>query len=96
MQGLPGSMVPRTESASAFAIVRFNAQTYDRGSVVAVIRKRSSAETAITQIRDLQESSEWIEGWRYFLEKTDLIPGMDPQEATRAREAAFTRRNKDC
>jgi hypothetical protein len=74
---------------SVFAIVRFNAKTYDRGAVIAVIGGRANAEAAMGEIRRVQESSDWVQGWRYFLEQTDLSPGTDPQEATRARQARF-------
>jgi hypothetical protein len=77
---------------STFAIVRFNAKTYDRGAVVAVIGGRANAEAAMTEIQRVQESSDWVAGWRYFLEQTDLNPGMDPQEATRTRQAHFQQR----
>jgi hypothetical protein len=31
-------------------------------------------------------------GWRYFLEETDLLPGMDADEATKLRQARLERR----
>jgi hypothetical protein len=77
---------------STFAIVRFNAETYDRGAVIAVIGGRSNAEATMEEIQRVQESSDWVARWRYFLEQTDLHPGMDPQEATRARQAHFEHR----
>ena len=77
---------------STFAIVRFNAKTYDRGAVVALIRGRANAESAMAEMQRVQESSDWVAGWRYFLEHTDLNPGMDLQRATRAREALFQER----
>ena len=43
----------------------------------------------MAEIQRVQESSDWVAGWRYFLEQTDLNPGMDPQEATRTRQARF-------
>jgi hypothetical protein len=33
-----------------------------------------------------QASADRHEGWRYFIEKTDLKPGMDPAQATRRRQ----------
>jgi hypothetical protein len=77
---------------SAFAIVRFNAETYDRGMVVSVISGRANAEATMVEMQRVQESADWVAGWRYFLEQTDLKPGMDPQEATRARQAHFDER----
>lgn len=75
-----------------FAIIRFNAKTYDRGAVVAVIRGRANAESAMAEMQRVQETSDWVGGWRYFLELTDLNPGMDAQQATRAREILFEQR----
>ena len=75
-----------------FAIIRFNARTYDCGAVIAVIGGRANAESILAEALKLQESSDWVEGWRYFLEQTDLPPGMDPQEATRTRQVIFERR----
>jgi len=68
-------------SKSAFAIVRFNAKTYDRGAVIAVIGGRANAEATMAEIQRVQESSDWVAGWRYFLEQTDLNPGMDPKRS---------------
>ena len=76
----------------AFAIIRFNAKTYDRGAVIIVVSGRANAEAAMTEIQRVQELSDWVAGWRYFLEQTDLNPGMDPQEATRTRQAHFEQR----
>jgi hypothetical protein len=76
----------------AFAIIRFNAKTYDRGAVIAVVSGRGNAEATMAEIQRVQESSDWVAGWRYFLEQSDLHPGMDPQEATRARQAHFEQR----
>jgi hypothetical protein len=32
------------------------------------------------------------DGWRYFLEETELTPGMDPEQATRQRWREFDAR----
>lgn len=80
---------------STFAIVRFNEKTYDRGVVIAVIKGRANAEANLAEIQGVQESSDWVAGWRYFIEQSDLVAGMDPQEATRVRQAVFDRRESE-
>jgi hypothetical protein len=79
----------RDESKSSFAIIRYNARTYEGGGVAAIVKGRDTAEATLKQIERCQESADHDAGWRYFLEKTDLRPGMDPQEATNARQARF-------
>jgi hypothetical protein len=83
----------RDETKSSFAIVRYNARTYEAGGVAAVVKGRDIAEETLKQIERCQESSDHNAGWRYFLEKTDLKPGMDPQEATNVRQARFDLRD---
>lgn len=41
------------------------------------------------KLEESQGSADRHEGWRYFLEKTDLKPGIDPAEATRLRQASL-------
>jgi len=77
----------QSESKASFAIVRYNARTYDSGGVMAVIKGREEAEAALKQMERSQNSGDRDAGWRYFLEKTDLRPGMDPQKATNLRQA---------
>ena len=48
---------------------------------------RQNAETALRDLRDRQDSRDQQEGWRYFIEKTNLKAGMDPLQATRLRDA---------
>ena len=88
--GKPSSMPDKP--TTTFAIVRFNARTYDGGVVIAVIKGRANAELNLAEIQGLQETGDWSAGWRYFIEPSDLTPGMDPQEATRVRQALFERR----
>jgi len=75
------------EAKSSFALVRYNARTYDSGGVMAVIKGREEAEAVLKQFERTQDSLDRDAGWRYFLEKTDLKAGMDPQEATKVRQA---------
>jgi len=79
----------RDESNSSFAIIRYNARTYEGGGVAAVVKGRDTAEATLKQIERCQDSADHDAGWRYFLEKSDLKPGMDPQEATNLRQARF-------
>jgi len=83
----------RDESKSTFAIIRYNARTYEGGGVAVVVKGRENAEATLKQIERCQESTDHDAGWRYFLEKTDLKPGMDPQEATNVRQARFDLRD---
>ena len=38
------------------------------------------------QFKESQSSADGHEGWRYFLEKTELRAGMNPAEATNLRQ----------
>ena len=75
------------DAKSSFALVRYNARTYDSGGVMAVVKGRTEAETLLKQFERSQNSLDRDAGWRYFLEKTDLKAGMDPAEATKLRQA---------
>jgi hypothetical protein len=74
------------ESKGSFAVIRYNLRTYESGGVMAVIRGREHAEAILKQFEQSQTSQDRHIGWRYFLEKTDLRPGMDPTEATNLRQ----------
>ena len=41
---------------------------------------------------DSQDSSDRHEGWRYFIEKSDLVPGTDPIKATQQRQTELEQR----
>ena len=70
----------------SFAVVRFNERTYQSGGVVAVIKGVEAARRTLHDF-GLYESEEGrLAGWRYFLEKTNLRPGMDPEKATKLRQ----------
>jgi hypothetical protein len=53
------------------------------------------AESELKKFEDSQDSTDRHEGWRYFLEKTDLEPGTDPVEATQRRQAELERRESN-
>jgi len=40
----------------------------------------------LKKFEECQTSADRHEGWRYFIEKTDLKPGMDPAQATHRRQ----------
>jgi hypothetical protein len=72
---------------SRFAIVRVNRRTYVSGGVVAVIEGRTAAENRLRDLERGQAEEDRFAGWQFFLEETDLEPGLDPKEATRLRQA---------
>jgi hypothetical protein len=76
----------RSKSTASFAIIRYNLRTYQPGGVMAIIKGRRKAEATIAQFENEQSSEDRFAGWGYFLEQTDLRPGMDPQEATSLRQ----------
>ena len=57
-----------------------------------VVSGKQKAESALKKFEDSQLSSDHHEGWRYFLEKTDLKAGTDPAEATHLRQADLDQR----
>jgi hypothetical protein len=60
--------------------------------VVAVVSGRDNAESELKKFEDSQDSSDRHEGWRYFIDKTDLKAGTDPAEANRHRQAELEER----
>ena len=76
----------RDESKASYAIVRYNGRTYESGGVVEVVKGRQSAEITIRQFESRQSSEDRQVGWRYFLEKSKLMAGTDPAEATHLRQ----------
>jgi hypothetical protein len=55
--------------------------------VVEVIKGKQNAESELKKFEDSQRPPDRHEGWRYFIEKTDLKAGTDPAEATHRRQA---------
>jgi hypothetical protein len=86
-QAANGFSLTRDDLTSSYAIIRHNIRTYRSGGVVGVIVGRQNAETALRDLGDRQDSRDQQEGWRYFIEKTNLKAGMDPLQATRLRDA---------
>jgi hypothetical protein len=77
----------RDDLTSSYAIIRYNVRTYRSAGVLVVIKGRNNADSELKKFEDSQGSSDRQEGWRYFVEKTNLKPGTDPIEATRLRQA---------
>jgi hypothetical protein len=77
------------KSESSFAVIRFNERTYQSAGVVAVIRGIEAAQRTLNDFDWCLRQEDREMGWRYFLEETDLRPGMDPEKATRLRQVRF-------
>jgi hypothetical protein len=82
-----GLFLTRDELSFSYAIILHNVRTYRSAGVVAIVRGKQNAELALKEFVDSQNSSDHHEGWRYFLEKSDLQAGTDPAEATDRRQA---------
>ena len=82
-----GPFLRRDDLTSSYAIIRHNIRTYQSAGVLAVVRGRHKAESELKKFEDSQHSSDRHEGWRYFIEKTELKAGTDPIEATQRRQA---------
>jgi hypothetical protein len=76
----------------SFAIVRFNSRTYESGGVMAVVKSHAAAEHLLRDYEFGQSEQDRHNGWRYFLEETDLLPGMSADEASKLRQAGLERR----
>lgn len=81
--GLP---LTREELSASYAIIRHNVRTYRSAGVVEVVRGKQLAAATVLTLEACQDSSDHHEGWRYFSERTDQKPGIDPIEATRRRQ----------
>ena len=85
----------RSKSTASFAIIRYNLRTYEPGGVMAIIKGRRKAEATIAQCEKEQSREDRSAGWGYFLEQTDLRPGMDPQKATSLRQTRMDVRESE-
>jgi hypothetical protein len=74
------------KAQSSFAVVRFNERTYQSGGVVAVIKGIEVAQRTLDDFDWCQSEENRRAGWCYFLEETNLRPGMDPERATKLRQ----------
>jgi hypothetical protein len=82
----------RDNLTSSYAIIRHNIRTYQSAGVLAVVRGKQRAEAELKKFEDSQDSSDRHEGWRHFIEKTDLEPGTDAIKATQRRQAKLESR----
>jgi hypothetical protein len=76
----------REELTASYAIIRHNVRTYRSAGVVEVVKGKHLAESTLQKLEACQDSSDHYEGWRYFIEKTDQKPGVNPAEATQQRQ----------
>jgi len=79
------------KSESSFAVVQFNERTYQSGGVLAVIKGLDAAQRTLKDFDLYQSEESRRAGWRFFLEETDLRPGMDPEKATTLRQVQLDR-----
>ncbi len=56
------------------------------------MKGRQNAETILKNFESEQSSADRHEGWRYFLEKSNLKAGTNPAEATELRQAELESR----
>ena len=76
----------REELNTSYAIILHNIRTYRSAGVVEVVKGKQLAESTLEKLQDCQDSTDRDEGWRYFIEKTDQKPGINPAEATQQRQ----------
>ena len=81
-----GFSLTRDELSASYAIIRHNVRTYRSAGVVEVVKGKQLAESTLEKLEACQDSSDHYEGWRYFIERTDQKPGIDPIEATQRRQ----------
>jgi hypothetical protein len=81
-----GLTLTRDELSASYAIIRHNVRTYRSDGVVEVVRGKQNAESTLKKFEGSQSSSDRHEGWRYFLEKSELKAGTEPEEATHLRQ----------
>ena len=86
-QGRQGEYLTNDELKASYVVIRHNVRTYESAGVVEVVKGRTNAESTLKNFESEQSPSDRHEGWRYFLEKTDLKAGMDPVEATALRQS---------
>jgi hypothetical protein len=82
-------------SKSSFVVVRFNCRNYQSGGVVAVAAGGASADRILKDFEGGQSAADRLAGWRYFLEESDLKPGMDAETATKLRQARLDRQDSE-
>ena len=86
IESSPGNQTMKNDTDRTFAIIRFNEKTYLSGGVVAVVKGAECGQRTLNDFEWCQSQEDRSAGWRYFLEETDLAPGIDPAKATRLRQ----------
>jgi hypothetical protein len=86
-------LLTRDDASASYAIILHNVRTYKSAGVVAIVRGKQKAEVTLKEFQDSDNTSNYHEGWRYFIEKTDLAVGTDPEEATSLRQARHSSNN---
>lgn len=81
-----GAHLTLDDSKASYVLIRHNVRTYVSAGVVEVIQGRQNAEATMREYQNRQSPPDAHEGWRYFLERTGLRAGMDPAQATDARQ----------
>ena len=76
----------KNDSDRSFAVILFNERTYRPGGVMAVVKGIESGQRTLNDFEWSQSQEDRHAGWRYFLEETDLQPGIDPAKATKLRQ----------
>ena len=56
------------------------------------MRGKQNAEATVKELESSESSTDRHEGWRYFIEKTEMKAGTDPAEATQRRQAELEKR----
>jgi len=62
---------------------------------MAVVKAHTAAEHLLRDYEFGQSDQDRHNGWRYFLEETDLVSGMSADEATKLRQARLERRESE-
>ena len=75
------------ESSASYVIICHNVRTYQSAGVIAVVRGKQVAEATLKNLECSQSSTDRHEGWRYFIERSNLKAGTDPAEATHLRQS---------
>jgi hypothetical protein len=59
---------------------------------MAVVKAQTAAEHLMRDYELGQSEEDRYNGWRYFLEESELAPGMNADEATKLRQVQLERR----
>ncbi|HEY3975298.1 MAG TPA: hypothetical protein VGM18_20010 [Candidatus Sulfotelmatobacter sp.] len=92
MRAKQGEHLTHEELKASYVVIRHNVRTYESAGVVEVVKGRQNAESTLKNFEAGQSPTDRHEGWRYFLEKSNLKAGMNPMEATQLRQAELERR----